>query len=509
MQRGFQFTFWLSVVAVAAIIFWMRDPPPQAGPGNGTQLVVYCAAGIRQPFEEVHADYTRAYQVTFQTKFAGSGELLGDIKLGAPDLFLAADRKYLADAQQMGLVREIIPLAQQYPVILVAKGNPRGIRNLADLADGKIQLSLANPKIAAIGKVVQRGLQGLTSWDALWERRTVERATVEQVANDVKLGAVDAGIVWNATLNHFPGLDAVEVPELSALVSEICIGVTVASKQPSRALHFARFLAAADRGLVHFANRGYAVSGGDAWSERPELSFYAGGLNRLAVEPIIARFAEREGVQVTTVYNGCGTLVGQMKAGARPDVYFACDRTFMDIVRRPGDLVLFGEPQDVSQTDMVIITPASNPKNIHSLADLAADGVKLSLCDPQKSALGALTDQLLDKYRLRERVRANVQSTSGTADYCVQAVVVGGLDAAIVYRANVALQSDKLQVMAIDDPAATAIQPIAVGRESKFPHLSQRLVDAVVSAESQAEFTGRGFKWLPKSPPRQPAQGKE
>jgi len=37
---------------------------------------------------------------------------------------------------------------------------------------------------------------------------------------------------------------------------------------------------------------------------------------------------------VTRVYNGCGILVGQMQAGAKPDLYFACDAQFMAMVRR-------------------------------------------------------------------------------------------------------------------------------------------------------------------------------
>ncbi len=53
---------------------------------------------------------------------------------------------------------------------------------------------------------------------------------------------------------------------------------------------------------------------------------------RPAIEQTIAEFERREGVKVTRVYNGCGILVAQMKAGEVPDAYFACDSEFMNQV---------------------------------------------------------------------------------------------------------------------------------------------------------------------------------
>ncbi len=493
MRYRFHITLGLSVAAVALLVYLMYDKPTST---RGGRLVLSCAAGIRQPVEDVMVEYGWAYDVSFQTKYKGSGELLGSIPLDQPDLFLAADREYLLKARQTGLVREILPLALQYPVILVAKDNPRGIRRLDDLLAKDVKLSLAKPEIAAISKVLQTGLKGTVNWETLWQRRAFERHTVEDVGNDVKLGAVHAGIVWNATAIQYPQLQAIEVPELSALKGEICIGIVSSCKQPAKALQFARYLAARDKGLVHFAKRGYAVAAGDAWSEHLVITLHAGGLNRLAIEKTVEAFKQREGVQVSTTYSGCGTLVGQMKAGTRPDVYFACERSFMDLVRRPNGLDLFLDPVDVSETNVVIVTPKGNPKNIQRLADLAHQGVRLALCNSQKSALGVVTDRLLAKHGLLEQVRANVLQTSDTADLCVQQVVVSGMDAAIVYQANVTLQRDKLEVFPIDDPLATAVQPIAVGRSTKFPQLSQRLVEAILSAESEPEFTKHGFRWL-------------
>ncbi|MBI1904381.1 MAG: substrate-binding domain-containing protein [Planctomycetia bacterium] len=503
MNRRFLLAALLSIGALAVLILLMRDEPLSifgGGPAEGEKLVVYCAAGINPPIEDILKDYERQYRIKRQTKFAGSGQLLGDIRLAEVDVFVAADRKYLLDARRQGLVREIIPLARQRPTIAVLKGNPKKIASLDDLNRTDVRVSLANPEVAAIGKIVQQKLKDDPVWQVIRKREVVERATVNEVANDVKSGGADAGIVWDATASQIPDLEAIDVPELADLESDICIGVVTQSPRPARALHFARYASARDKGLLYFKNRGYRVVAGDKWAERPVLQMSAGAMTQRAVERTIQEFQKREGVEVGTIYDGCGQLVGGMKAGARPDVYLACDRPFMDMVHR-ADLNLFFDPRNVSRTAAVIITQKGNPKGLRTLEDLSRKGLRLALCDSHQSALGALTDALLTKRGILEQVRRNAAATNATADRCVENVVVGGLDAAIVYRVNTTLQREKLEVIAIDDPLAYAVQPIAVGRNSDYPNLAGRLMEAILSAQSQEQFQQNGFEWLGETSP--------
>ena len=70
------------------------------------------------------------------------------------------------------------------------------------------------------------------------------------------------------------------------------------------------------------------------------------------------------------------------------------------------------------------------------------------------------------------------------------------MDAAIVYRANTTRKREQLNVHSIDDASAEAIQPIAVGIDSKYPLLSQRFLEAIRSGDSRAQFEDLGFEWL-------------
>jgi molybdate transport system substrate-binding protein len=89
----------------------------------------------------------------------------------------------------------------------------------------------------------------------------IHRETVNQVANDVKLTAADAGIVWDATAVQYPTLEIVRVDRFERSKNEIGVGIITASKHPDAALRFARYLTAPDKGLAIFKKYGYAVVG--------------------------------------------------------------------------------------------------------------------------------------------------------------------------------------------------------------------------------------------------------
>ena len=357
-------------------------------------LVVYCAAGIRPPTAAVAKDYQQKFGVQIQLQYGGSNTLLSQIEASETgDLFIAADDSYIHLGREKQLVAEAIPLAHQELIIAVTKGNPKGISSIDDLLKGDITTAIGNPEQAAIGKVARRWLTKSGHWDRLSKQVTqtgVFKPTVPEVANDVIIGTIDAGIIWDATaVAHVDKLEMIRVPELSAGKAKISVGVLTSSQQPARALHFARYLAASDRGLLAFESKGFAIVEGDQWADVPEMVFYCGSVNRRAVEPIINRFEQREGVSITTVYNGCGILSGQMQAIADgdmpdsfPDVYLACDVHYLETVKD-----LFQDATNISETEIVMVVQKGNPKNIQTLQDLTRDGIRVAVGQPKQLSL--------------------------------------------------------------------------------------------------------------------------
>lgn len=492
-RRRWRLAGFIVVVATVLIVTWPDGGSRISGTSSSTHLLLYCAAGVREPVQSVINDYTKTYGITIDVQYGGSGTLLSNLEVARRgDLYLAADAKHMELATSRGLVRETIPLARQHLVLAVARGNPAGIRSLADLVRPGVRVGYPNPEVASAGKAIRAVLEQAGLWEKARSQAAVFKPTVNEVVNDVVLGAVDVGVVWDPLVAPQPTLEAVRLPELSARQEQIRIGVLDSSATPTQALHFARFLAARDRGLVTFAKLGYQVDGGDRWEDRPAMTLYSGGVNRVAIEDTIREFEQREGCLVRVNYNGCGIHVAQMKAlpdgEAFPDAYLACDVSFLEPLAER-----FGERTLLSQTEVVILVPKANPHGIKRLNDLAQAGLRIGLCNVDQSTLGALTQRMLTKLGLVDSVGANVRSRTPTADLLVTQLDTGSLDAVVVYRANATAVLARHTALPIDLPEARAVQPFAVAKQAQHPQLAQRLLQALAGAPSRQRYVAAGF----------------
>jgi len=498
---------WIALgicVALAAVLIGLlvwKPSPRRPDAAQGRPLVMYCAAGIKPPVEAVARQYEREYGVPVQLQYGGTGTLLANLRVAkVGDLFLAADSSFTRLAREQGLLAEVSPLARLRLVIAVRKGNPKNIRSLQDLLRAEVSLALANPEAASAGKVTQKVLEKAGQWAEAQKRAKVFKPTVTDVANDIKLGTVDAGVVWDATVRQYPELEMVRVPELDAAAETVSIGVLKSTSQPTAALRFARYLGARDKGLTEFARLGYEPADGDVWAETPELVLYSGAMNRVAVDETLRQFEQREGVRITRIYNGCGILVAQMKAGGRPDAYLTCDRSFV-----PPVADLFPEPPvEVSDSRIVILTPKGNPKNLRTLADLAQKGLRVGVANAEQSTLGALTRRLLEQEGILDQVMANVVTQTPTADMLVNQMRTGALDAVVVYISNTTFGQDQLGIVPLPQPGALAVQTYSVAKNTPHRQLAARLLETLKSAASRTRYETAGFHWRGGNPPPGP-----
>lgn len=455
-------------------------------------LMLYCAASNRSVMESIREDYEKEYGRKVDIQYGPSQTLLSSIEVtGSGDLFLPADDSYLDMARQKQLVAEVVPIARMQAVVAVKRTNPKSIEQFSDLLSDEVRLVLASPDTAAIGKVVRALLSEDNQWEPLVSSAAAERSTVNEVANDVTIGAADAGIVYDAVLHTYDDLEYVELPELADAASQVSVGVIASTDHPQAALHFARYVSARDRGLKRYAEFGFRTEGGDMWSDLPELSIFAGSMLRPAIEETIAEFEQREGIKVNRVYNGCGILVAQMKAGQHPDAYFACDSEFMNQVHD-----LFPEPVTVSQNELVILVQKGNPKNIKTLRDLTRKDLRVGIGHEKQCAMGWITQNTFREGGIQKEVMPNVTVQSPTGDMLVNQLLTGSLDTAVAYLSNAAGAADSLDAIRIQGiPCSIATQPWAVAQESKYPELAGRLFQHICSQSSQEMFAAEGFRW--------------
>ncbi len=484
----------LAVVLGGYLILQKSRPVAESGPG-GRAITIFCAAGVKIPLEAVAEAFIKETGKPLKFQFGGTATLLSQLRVsaGAADLFISADAVSIAEAKNLGLIAEMLPFGKQTPVIAVAKGNPRNISSLGDLLNDGVRFAIANPESASVGKLSKMAFG--SRWEEAKAKAAVMKFTVPEIAADLTVGSVDAAIVWDATVEQFKGLEAVHTQELDALAEPVTVAVTTSSQAPADALMFARFLAAPEKGNPLLKANGLTPLPGDTWATRPELIVYSGSVNRPAVEGLLRVFSEREGVDITTVFNGCGILCAAMETMKQsanpkfPDLYYACDMCFVPPVAEDFQFVT-----PLTETDIGIVVPKANPYNVRTLQDLTRSGLRVGLCNVKQSTLGYMTGGILAATGLEEAVRKNVVSEVPTADLLVNQLRTGSLDAAIVYRVNVHLHGEVVSFFPIDHPGAKAVQPVSVWKKSPRSQLANRLKNFLIAHPQ--DFEKAGFRWL-------------
>ncbi len=207
-----------------------------------------------------------------------------------------------------------------------------------------------------------------------------------------------------------------------------------------------------------------------------------------AFETLGAQFEQAHpGATITFNVGASSALATQITQGAPADVF--ASGLGHDHGRR-GRRRGAANPTTFAQNVMQIAVPPTNPARIDALADLAAPGVKVALCQVAVPC-GAVAAKVFANARLTVTPvtqEADVKST-------LTKVQLGEVDAGLVYVTDVLAAKGK--VTGIDIPAevnASTSYPIAALTASKNPALATAFVDHVLSPDGVGVLTAAGFR---------------
>jgi len=116
----------------------------------------------------------------------------------------------------------------------------------------------------------------------------------------------------------------------------------------------------------------------------------------------------------------------------------------------------FPDAVALTETDIGMAVQKGNPHGIHTLADLATPGLRVGICNSQQSTLGFITRGLLRSVDLVTNVQKNVVVEVPTADFLINQLRAGALDAVVVYKVNAIAQSAHLDYLPLERAPASA-----------------------------------------------------
>lgn len=223
-----------------------------------------------------------------------------------------------------------------------------------------------------------------------------------------------------------------------------------------------------------------------------------------AMTDLSAAYEKQSGVAVTLQLAGSSTLAVQIAQGAPADVFASANLMQMETAIAseriaPDDVRIF------AANELALITPADNPAEIHSVADLAREGVLIVLAGegvPVRVYSDALLNTLADRYGASypQEVYANLVSEAANVRQVVARVALGEADAALVYRTDITPDiADDVRIVPL--PAGSspqALYPIAPLVDSPHADRAADFIAFVQSAEGQAIL--REWSFCPPPP---------
>lgn len=198
-------------------------------------VAVFAAASLRTPFTDLSAAFTGANTgAHVELTFAGSATLLTQLTQGAAgDVFATADTATMDRAESSGLLAgPPIAFASNTLTIIVAPGNPKGIKGFRDLRRVSLVMCAAQvPCGSGIARIAEDTGVRLSPIS--------EEPSVTDVLNKVTSGQADAGLVYVTDARSAGNaVSTVAFPEAADAVNTYQVAVLKGATDPALARRF-------------------------------------------------------------------------------------------------------------------------------------------------------------------------------------------------------------------------------------------------------------------------------
>lgn len=490
------------------------------------KLFVYCAAGVKEPVQEIAKKFETETGVKVEFTFANSGQLLGQIEMTKTgDVYIPGDVGFVAQAEAKKLTSgRAKEFCYFVPAIYVRKGNPKGIKTVTDLVKPGLKLALADSS-SAVGQLQAQVFRKNNLDEAALKKNTVASpATVVEVCMAVKMGTVDAGIIWDALAGFAP--DEAELVRIPAEKNQIAIVTATAlagTKDAETAGAFLNYLAS-DKAKEILKAIGFTVEKPSEMTPLPAVAtgkpllVHVGGTMRPAMEEICRLFEKETGVKIEMNYNDSGALITAIETSGKGDVCVVHD-PFAPAMEKKG---LVDRVYTVALLMPVIAVRKGNPKKIAGVKDLTRPDVKVGLTDAKFSTGGYVVAVVFSKAGIAEAMEKKEIVRARGGGEIANAVKLGTVDAAIVWNAVAFARKADLEAIPIDPVALPAEKVDAVTSATYGPlemscirvtlmtlkksgnlATARKLADLALSDRGKAIFDKMGFSPAPKTPAAQ------
>ena len=232
-----------------------------------------------------------------------------------------------------------------------------------------------------------------------------------------------------------------------------------------------------------------------AWSSPEQLTVYCGAGLMKPMDELKAGFENRYNIPIQMVYGGSGELFGMIAMRKAGDVFIPGAEKYVKDAVKKGMVKAEGQ-RSVCYHVPIIMVSAGNPGNVHSIEDLARPGVRVALADAKAAAIGKVSNKILKKNHLTEKVAKNVVVRPTTVNQLLIYIATRQVDACIAWEDQATWGEAKGKVEIVRIPAAlNTIKtiPAAIVTYSKQADKAQLFIDYIASYEGKDIWHTWGF----------------
>lgn len=225
------------------------------------------------------------------------------------------------------------------------------------------------------------------------------------------------------------------------------------------------------------------------------IKVYAAASMTNVISELAARYSDKSGVKIVTIYAGSSSLARQIENGAPADLYISANTRWVDyliskqVIQEEGVTV-------VAENELVLIQPKSRSIDKFDLTDKAGWNQvllneRIALGQPDSVPAGIYAKQSLTNLTVWDTVKKKIASTNSVR-VALALVERGEAGLGIVYKTD-ALTNDKVSILdTFSNELHDRIEyPMAIVKESEQV---KSFADYLTSDDAKQVFTEYGFK---------------
>lgn len=226
-------------------------------------LLIYCGITMIRPMTEIARLFEQREGVTISLAQGGSENLYQSArKTGVGEFYLPGEPSFYFEHEKEGLFVEKVTVGYNQMSLMVAKGNPKGVKaDVRELLRKDLVVALGNAESGSVGKESKTLLDGLGLYPRIVRQAAFLSPDSRSLINALKQGEADLIMNWRA-VGHFPDnapkIDVIDLPESIAKPQPLYLILLKSARNPALARRFSR-LASGPEGQAIFRKHGFLV----------------------------------------------------------------------------------------------------------------------------------------------------------------------------------------------------------------------------------------------------------